>query len=114
MEDNDNVYVICHSVKNAPNIPGCTRDTCSECKEQVWISPATRAKKESLNSKAAVLCIHCAGPLLAQQGQHTMMPPSEAQIEEIKAYQKSQEVAKAGRASSAPKGEWVRDNRMRP
>lgn len=80
--DDDKTVILCNRVANVPSpgIDGCTRDRCSRCAEEVWISPTTQMIKES--DKAIVMCFECAGPEIKKTGAKIEIRPS--QIEEVR------------------------------
>lgn len=41
-----------------PAVPTSTKDVCSECQQEVWVSPGSRLAADRL--KAVPICIECA------------------------------------------------------
>jgi hypothetical protein len=64
-------------------IPGSINKPCAGCGEPVSFSPTTLARPEAQHPQAVFMCIACAaaGPLDGC----TIMPPTQAQIDEVRA-----------------------------
>lgn len=64
-EDPENQIVICVSTKMGLQackcpVPGSTKETCSVCKQEVWMSPATKLSTQTLPPNAMhILCMEC-------------------------------------------------------
>lgn len=58
--DDDKVYICCSRVDDPPIhlVEGSTKEVCSVCQSEVWISPATKQTKEE--RQGIILCIPCA------------------------------------------------------
>lgn len=58
--DDDKVYICCSRVSEPPArlVEGSSKDICSVCQSEVWISPATKKTKEE--RQGIILCIPCA------------------------------------------------------
>lgn len=82
MED-DKVYICCSRVTDPPMviIEGSSKDTCSICSEEVWISPGTKKTKEE--RQGIILCIQCAMVEAEKAKEKPKVEISEAQMIEI-------------------------------
>lgn len=82
MED-DKVYICCSRVTDPPMviIEGSSKDVCSICSEEVWISPATKATKEE--RQGIILCIECAMKKAEESKEKLEVEVSEGQKVEI-------------------------------
>jgi flavoprotein len=63
-------------------VEGVTRDKCTKCGEEVFISPETAIRKNEI--KAAIYCVQCAIERVKQSERVALIPPSEGQIEELR------------------------------
>ncbi|MBI4174464.1 MAG: hypothetical protein HY517_02365 [Candidatus Aenigmarchaeota archaeon] len=63
MED---AITVCLRVREGklPPVELSTRDVCSKCSKQVWISPATRQSIEMGLYPDVIVCVNCAMKLL--------------------------------------------------
>jgi hypothetical protein len=79
----DKVYICCSRVSDPPMviIEGSTKDICSICSEEVWISPATKQTKE--DHDGIVLCIPCAMKKADESEETPEVMISEVQKKEI-------------------------------
>lgn len=51
-----------------PAVPTATKDVCSECKQEVWVSPGSKLAADRL--KALPICVDCAvsqGAMISQE-----------------------------------------------
>lgn len=84
MEDDDTVYVCCSRVRDQIKtiIEGSTKDICSVCKEEVWISPATKKTKDE--RAGVVLCLYCAEEKIKKEkDDKPKVEVSDDQVQEI-------------------------------
>lgn len=61
MDDDDKFYVVCVKVSELPKnlaVDGAEKDICSMCREEVWLSPATKGTKARNNGET--VCMPCA------------------------------------------------------
>lgn len=81
--DDDKVYICCSRVTDPPIvlIEGSSKDICSICSEEVWISPGTKKTKEE--HQGIVLCIQCAMKKAEEAKEKPTVEISEAQRIEI-------------------------------
>lgn len=68
----------------AAHIPTATKDSCSECEQEVWVAPSGR---EIIAEKGAlILCIKCLSEKIREDGDPKLEPLTEMQHEEIARY----------------------------
>lgn len=59
--DDDKFYVVCIKVSEMNEnltVDGAEKDTCSMCRSEVWLSPATKQTK--IQNNGEVVCMSCA------------------------------------------------------
>lgn len=59
--DDDKFYVVCMKVSELSKnltVDGAEKDTCSMCRSEVWLSPATKQTK--IQNNGEIVCMTCA------------------------------------------------------
>jgi Zn ribbon nucleic-acid-binding protein len=76
MEENKLTFIVCIRVidLDEPRIVSW-KDTCSQCRKQVWRADAVSVDK--------VLCVQCATDLMRKEKDITIMPPTKEQLQII-------------------------------
>jgi hypothetical protein len=81
--------VVCTPVawKTAPVVAGCSRRGCHRCGQEVWVSPATRARAEEHPAGHRFLCLPCAARSMSDAGQDlTVLPVTPEQLAELRRF----------------------------
>jgi ribosomal protein S27E len=81
-EPDKDAILICHRVTDMP-IPSAPSEIklCTGCLERVWVAYSS--------PKARAVCMSCAAKLMADDpGPHTIAPPTEAQMVDIRPWLK--------------------------
>lgn len=75
------ITMIClPTASHSPRVPGCTREYCAVCGEEVWVSPASFAL-----GVARYLCIECAPGVMEAEG-GAITGPFPGQVAEVEKY----------------------------
>ena len=89
-EDPEELVVLCNLVEHGPSgVYGSTRERCSGCNKEVWLSPATRETVERASRESGqpykFLCLLCGERRLHENPSKDdkLMPPSPEQLREI-------------------------------
>ena len=82
-KEDEELVVLCFKVLMNPMPPvlGSTRKPCAECGQAVWISPATLA--HVADKPHRICCAECVAAKQEGDDDITLVPPTEAQIEEM-------------------------------
>jgi hypothetical protein len=83
MEEDDKVYICCSRVNDPPKIiiEGSTKERCTACSEEVWISPSTLKTKEE--RQGVILCLPCAKEKASKSSTPPKVEISPKQLDEI-------------------------------
>lgn len=83
MEEERIDALACFRVSDRPRsgIDGSTKDVCKQCRQEVWVSPASRKSIEDQN--AVILCFQCAMSNIKEKD-GTFVGFTEEQTDEVK------------------------------
>ena len=82
MTDDPPPMIVCQTCRSLPHpVAGSTVARCLECREPVWLSPASR--QVAIENECAPICAGCVSTSLASGDVH-VYPPTESQLEELK------------------------------
>jgi hypothetical protein len=80
--EEDGMVVGCMPVSyGATSISGSTKEICEKCKQEVWMSPATKASKPD---KAIICCMECVLKEVKKEGSPERIAATKKQMKEVK------------------------------